>query len=306
MPDKNILYASFNKYDLFQKLNDSRSPILLNNLPPFELIEDSQVLPSKQILKNKLGDVIYAKGDAQYCKKTNMCLVKKVTLSNDDSLSNLTQLFNNYEKVTLQGHVDGVGVGVFILIWKDEIYARFMHRRIHEVPYTGGVSSYRASFWHEKIYNDAVEKIKYLKWEGVCMLEYRWNPESNKFYLIEINSRFWGSLHLALYAGIDFPKILADLFFSTSHQKYLSYNLKTKSRITTLEISHLLSLMTNIKIVHFQLFQSIAKFFMNSMNPVIKNDLWFPGDIYPYYYDMKDYLFRIYKRILRKLFFIES
>ena len=48
--------------------------------------------------------------------------------------------------------------------------------------------------------------------KGVAMVEYRWDLSTDRFYLMEMNLRFWGSLHLALYAGVDFPRMLADAF----------------------------------------------------------------------------------------------
>ena len=44
------------------------------------------------------------------------------------------------------------------------------------------------------------------------MVEYRWHPPTDCFYLMEIIFRFWGSLHLALYSGVDFPRLFADAF----------------------------------------------------------------------------------------------
>jgi len=40
------------------------------------------------------------------------------------------------------------------------------------------------------------------------MVEYRMNPPTGRFALMEVNGRFWGSLPLALHAGADFPMAL--------------------------------------------------------------------------------------------------
>jgi predicted ATP-grasp superfamily ATP-dependent carboligase len=44
-------------------------------------------------------------------------------------------------------------------------------------------------------------------WHGVAMVEFRIAPDG-KPYLMEVNTRFWGSLQLAIDAGIDFPSLL--------------------------------------------------------------------------------------------------
>jgi protein-tyrosine-phosphatase len=53
--------------------------------------------------------------------------------------------------------------------------------------------------------------IAALQWNGVAMVEFKLDPLSRKFCLMEINGRFWGSLPLAVAAGADFPSMLLDL-----------------------------------------------------------------------------------------------
>jgi protein-tyrosine-phosphatase len=43
------------------------------------------------------------------------------------------------------------------------------------------------------------------------MVEFKLDPLTNEFSLMEINGRFWGSLPLASAAGADFPSMLLDL-----------------------------------------------------------------------------------------------
>ena len=40
------------------------------------------------------------------------------------------------------------------------------------------------------------------------MVEYKVEPETGQAWLMEINGRFWGSLQLAVDAGVDFPALL--------------------------------------------------------------------------------------------------
>jgi protein-tyrosine-phosphatase len=47
--------------------------------------------------------------------------------------------------------------------------------------------------------------LEHLQWNGVAMIEYRKNLATGEFTLMEINGRFWGSLPLAVSAGVDFP-----------------------------------------------------------------------------------------------------
>src|SRR5688572_16771065 len=42
------------------------------------------------------------------------------------------------------------------------------------------------------------------------MVELRMNRSTGEVYLMEVNGRFWGSLQLAIDAGVNFPALLVD------------------------------------------------------------------------------------------------
>jgi predicted ATP-grasp superfamily ATP-dependent carboligase len=51
----------------------------------------------------------------------------------------------------------------------------------------------------------AVKILRALKWEGVAQLDFRHDPRTGEFALLEINGRFWGSTSVAVSAGLDLP-----------------------------------------------------------------------------------------------------
>jgi len=114
--------------------------------------------------------------------------------------------------VLLQEVFRGIGIGIELIACQGKIIYAFQHRRLHEVPLTGGGSSLRKS---EPILPEllaASERlIDALKWNGVAMVEFKLDLHTRKFCLMEINGRFWGSLPLAVAAGADFPSMLLDL-----------------------------------------------------------------------------------------------
>ena len=81
---------------------------------------------------------------------------------------------------------------------------------LHDNPHTGGTSGLRRSWWHQAMRDDALARVRHLGWQGIAMLEYKWDPVSDAFEFIEINSRFWAALHLDLYAGADYPRRLIE------------------------------------------------------------------------------------------------
>jgi predicted ATP-grasp superfamily ATP-dependent carboligase len=56
--------------------------------------------------------------------------------------------------------------------------------------------------------DQAARLLKKLEWYGVAMVEFKVDPRDGIAKLLEINPRFWGSLALAIYSGIDFPYLL--------------------------------------------------------------------------------------------------
>jgi predicted ATP-grasp superfamily ATP-dependent carboligase len=109
----------------------------------------------------------------------------------------------------LQQRIVGPGVGVFLLMWDGERVATFAHRRIREKPPAGGVSVYRESIAADE---DLVSRSERLLcnfgWRGVAMIEYKVDARTGTPFIMEINGRFWGSLQLAIDAGVDFPRLL--------------------------------------------------------------------------------------------------
>jgi predicted ATP-grasp superfamily ATP-dependent carboligase len=105
--------------------------------------------------------------------------------------------------------VIGPGIGVFVLVWDGELLAAFAHRRIREKPPSGGVSVLSESIALDRgllARSDAL--LRDFDWQGVVMVEYKLDQKTGIPYLMEVNGRFWGSLQLAIDAGVDFPNML--------------------------------------------------------------------------------------------------
>jgi predicted ATP-grasp superfamily ATP-dependent carboligase len=113
--------------------------------------------------------------------------------------------------VLLQRYHAGEGHGVELLCDRGKPVAVFQHRRLHEVPITGGASALRESVPVDPTLLDySLRLLGELRWTGLAMVEFRVSPEGP--VLMEINGRVWGSLPLAVKSGIDFPAKLAELY----------------------------------------------------------------------------------------------
>ena len=111
--------------------------------------------------------------------------------------------------VLVQEFVEGEGTGYFALMHHGELRAEFAHRRIRDVHPTGSGSAVRVSIEPDpEIRRNSLAILAALKWHGVAMVEYRQKRGSPAVFM-EVNGRFWHSLPLACYAGVNFPSMLA-------------------------------------------------------------------------------------------------
>lgn len=108
----------------------------------------------------------------------------------------------------IQEFIPGHGAGVFCLFQHGKPVVFFAHKRVREKPPQGGISVLSESAALDPILQQAAEKLLGgANWHGVAMVEFRID-ESGTAYLMEVNTRFWGSLQLAIDSGVDFPALL--------------------------------------------------------------------------------------------------
>jgi predicted ATP-grasp superfamily ATP-dependent carboligase len=103
----------------------------------------------------------------------------------------------------------GPGLGASFLIGPEgRVLAAFMHQRLREYPLSGGASTLRVSVHRDDIREMGLALLKALDWYGVAMVEFKIDVRDHQPKLMEINPRFWGSLALAVHAGVNFPYLL--------------------------------------------------------------------------------------------------
>jgi predicted ATP-grasp superfamily ATP-dependent carboligase len=143
--------------------------------------------------------------------------------------------------ILLQQRVIGPGIGIFLLVWDGKVEARFAHRRLTEKPVSGGVSVYRESVsMDESLLARSRALLDRFGWRGVAMVEYKCDAASGQPYLMEVNGRFWGSLQLAIDAGVDFPRILVACGLGKARDETPPYRVGVRSRWWWGQIDHLI------------------------------------------------------------------
>lgn len=117
------------------------------------------------------------------------------------------------EAPLIQEYVPGEEAGAEFLCKDGKVLARCAHRRIRSVSPTGGAGAVTETvpLSYHGIGERAERLARALCWTGPIMVEFKISRASGRPVLMEINGRFWGSLPLAIAAGVDFPYLAYQL-----------------------------------------------------------------------------------------------
>ena len=287
--DESIVYDGLSKWELFSKLGSARAgrAEIDSHLPQHVLALGTSPLSESTALQ-QLAAPLFVKADGCHARDTHESIVVTVAEASAAE-AQASMLLEHFDRVLVQEWVPGVGVGAFVLRWQGRVVAQFMHIRLHELPGSGW-SAYRQSWWHQAIMDDALAKLAHLEWEGVAMMEYRWDQASGKFWLIEMNGRFWGSLHLALYAGLDFPRLLLDTFagFGTTSVSPVFREVRCLNGV--LEARYIISRLRDPRVAATAKLGSLWEYLCLALDPRIASDMRFPGDSKLFWIELWQYL----------------
>ncbi|MBD3298142.1 MAG: hypothetical protein GF341_05760 [candidate division Zixibacteria bacterium] len=108
-----------------------------------------------------------------------------------------------FGSVILQNFVNGHGSGYMALAQDGHVVREFAHRRLREMPASGGYSTAAESIRDPALIDHGRQLFEAMAWTGPGMVECR--VDGDRLWFIEFNPKFWGSLDLALHCGADFP-----------------------------------------------------------------------------------------------------
>jgi predicted ATP-grasp superfamily ATP-dependent carboligase len=142
--------------------------------------------------------------------------------------------------ILVQQRVRGPGEGLFALRWDGRFVATFAHRRLREKPPAGGVSVYRESIDADpRLERAACTMLDELDWQGAAMIECKRDIETGRHVFVEVNGRLWGSLQLAIDAGLDFPALLVACSTGLPLPSPTTYRAGVRSRWWWGDVDHL-------------------------------------------------------------------
>jgi predicted ATP-grasp superfamily ATP-dependent carboligase len=145
----------------------------------------------------------------------------------------------------VQEYVPGAAEHGFFALYDEGVSkATFQHRRIRSFKYWGGASVYRRSVAVPELRDDGMRILEELEWNGPAMVEFKLDIRDGKMKLIEVNPRFWGSLSLAVHAGVNFPHLFYELATKGTVPSHTGYANGVASHLLKGEASYLHSVLT--------------------------------------------------------------
>jgi predicted ATP-grasp superfamily ATP-dependent carboligase len=154
---------------------------------------------------------------------------------------------------------DGGGTFGFSALFDEasNVKAAFVHKKLRMYPVEGGPSTLREGVEHPQVMELGLSLLRSLNWVGVAMAEFKVDPRDGIPKLMEVNPRFWGSLHLAIASGVDFPYLILKMAREEGFAPVLQYSVGKRCR--WLLFGDILHFLTNPR--RFHLHPSFFHFF---------------------------------------------
>lgn len=146
----------------------------------------------------------------------------------------------------LQEYVPGVNYSVAAIYNEGKPRAFCCIKVYRAWPPTGGNSCFRESVHLSTDMRRYAERLLgALNWHGIAEVEFRMDLRDGKPKLMEINPRFWGSLCVAIKAGVDFPYLLYRLALDGDIKSVFNYKIGVKGRYFEQDLKYIVSLFKN-------------------------------------------------------------
>ena len=187
----------------------------------------------------------------------------------------------------------GDALGVAVLLNGSSVSrASFAYRRLREYPPGGGPSTLRESIRDDELRRTAERLLSALGWVGVAMVEFKVDPRDGQPKLLEVNPRFWGSLHHAIACGVDFPWLLYRMAVNGDVETQTDYRCGVRTR----------SLLHG-ELLHFVRSPQRFRLKPGLMDFTIPDDLLSTSDPWPALGRLLSLLPAVYDQELRKVMF---
>jgi predicted ATP-grasp superfamily ATP-dependent carboligase len=195
-----------------------------------------------------------------------------------------------------QAYCPGVGLGQFFYMRHGQAVRRFQHIRVAEWPPEGGYSSVCDAVpleRHTRLQALSIRLLQHIGWEGVAMVEYRWDPATDRAVLMEINGRFWGSFPLAVHAGAGFARLAHAAALNLPLPALPAPAPSMRCRMLSTEVKRLRRIVVQPELIADPLFRrrplrEVSRFVLDFLRPRVRYFVWARDDPQPWFKDLQN------------------
>ena len=199
----------------------------------------------------------------------------------------------------VQQYCPGYGLGQMLHMTDGAASLRFQHRRLREFPPSGGVSSLCASVpldQHTAQMARSEALLAALDWHGPAMVEYRFDPATGTYWLMEINGRFWGSIPLAWHCGAHFAWESYRVGVLDERGPGQGPNRQRRARYVIPDAKRTVLVLRDGALPITQRLAALARFWLDFLDPRVRYYVWSLRDPGPLFGDLAG----IVRRLLRR------
>lgn len=193
-PENTLSNIAFNKRESYQYIKNLGVPIPDTIFPK----DRNDIFP----LKEKVKFPLVVKGE----KGTASLFVRYANDFNQllESYKELSELENSYDgKPMVQEYLNGDGYLVHAFCSKGKVLSICIHKKLHQIPVNGGITSKGITVGHEELKEYTVKILENLNWSGLIKMDFILDRKNNKFKFIEMDPRVSASIDIVRCAGTD-------------------------------------------------------------------------------------------------------
>jgi len=204
----------------------------------------------------------------------------------------------------VQAYCPGRGLGQFFFMQAGVAVRRFQHVRVAEWPPEGGFSSVCDAVplhQFEALQERSVALLRHIGWEGVAMVEYRWDAHTGRALLMEINGRFWGSYPLAAHSGAGFALLAYRTVMGLPPEPLPPPRQDLRCRMVSTELKRLVRIILQPERIADRAYQrrpwaEVWRFVVDFMRPGVRYFVWRLDDPRPLLADLRNLMLKADRR----------
>ena len=147
---------------------------------------------------------------------------------NAEELCELVKKYKD-EKTLIEEKIGGTDYSVDCIRWNGFFMSSSYHALVTKTD-GGGTTTQREIVSAPELEKYAKMLLDYVGYQGVCGIDFRWDPKNNRMAFIEVNARFTGGLATPITAGFDIPWVLYSLATTGKFVDAVSTRIGTKTK----------------------------------------------------------------------------